>query len=81
MPHIKLHSINIEQGQDDIDNNHIKIKINCIILNSTFASIIAYLDKLTNLVIDYINVKEFNISNNSLAPRLDSDLISRQVVI
>ena len=81
LPHIKLHSINIEQGQDDIDNNHIKIKINCIILNSTFASIIAYLDKLTNLVIDYINVKEFNISNNSLAPRLDSDLISRQVVI
>lgn len=79
LPHIKLHSIEVQQEPEDIDNNTIKIKINCVIMNTTFASIIAHMDKLTKLVVDYKKIKQILDNNSSLVPRLDSDLFSRQV--
>lgn len=79
LPHIQLHSVEIQQDDEDIDGNRIKIKINCIIMNTSYASFVAYLDKLAKLIIDYKKVKELSSANPSLAPRLDSDLFSRVV--
>ena len=81
LPHVKLHSINIEQTDSDIDNNSMKIKINCVIMNTSYASMIAYLDKLTKLVIDYKKIKNLEENNRGLVPSLESDLISRQVIL
>ena len=81
LPHVKLHSIKIEQSENDIDNNSIKIRINCVIMTTSFASIVAYLDKLTKLVVDYKKIKQNTENNLSLVPGLGSDLVSKQVVL
>lgn len=81
LPHIKLHSIEVVQSPEDIDSNSAKIKINCVIMNTTFASIVAYMDRLSKLIVNYEKIKQLTENNNSLAPRLDSDLISRQITL
>lgn len=81
LPHIKLHSIEVAQNTEDIDNNTAKIKINCVIMNNTFASIIAYMDKLSKLVVDYKKIKQSVKNSNALTPRLDSDLIDWKVTL
>ena len=46
LPHIKLHSIENYNNDEDIDNNTLKIKINYIVLNNTYVSLLAYMDRL-----------------------------------
>ena len=53
LPHVKLHSIDVSQEPGDIDNNSIKIKINCIIMNTALVSLVAHLNRLAKLIIDY----------------------------
>lgn len=81
LPHIKLHSLKIEMSDNDIDGNRVKIRINCVIMNTTYASMVAYLDRLAKLVIDYKKLKKSFENNVSLVPRLDTDLFSRQLVL
>ena len=81
LPHVKLHSIDVIQQPEDIDNNHVKIRINCVILNTTFASIIAHVDKLTKLILDYKKIKQILNNNSSLVPRIDYDLFSKQTIL
>ncbi|OUV99301.1 MAG: hypothetical protein CBD16_08365, partial [Betaproteobacteria bacterium TMED156] len=45
LPHIKLHSVEVIDNAQDIDNNTMKIKINYVIRNNTYASLLAYMDK------------------------------------
>ncbi len=78
LPHIKLHSLELTQSPENIDNNTLRIKINCVILNTSLVSIVAYLDKLSKLIIDYKKLKRAFQKNNSLVPKIDTDLFSRQ---
>lgn len=80
LPHIKLHSLEVIESDQDIDNNTMKIKINYIVRNNTYASLLAYMDKLANIKIEYKKIKQFLQTKNKLIPSLDTDLVSRQVV-
>jgi phage baseplate assembly protein W len=80
LPHIKLHSLEMSNTPEDIDNNTIKIKINYVIRNNTYASLLAYMDKLASIKIEYKKIKQFLETKNKLVPTLDTDLISRQVI-
>ena len=81
LPHIRLHSLEVINSPQDIDNNTMKIKINYIVRNNTYASILAYMDKLANIKIEYKKVKQFLQTKNKLIPALGTDLISRQSVL
>ena len=81
LPHVKLHSIDVLQEDGDIDNNSIKIKINCIIMNTTLVSLVAHLNRLAKLIIDYKKIKQKREINSSLVPALDTDLFSRELIL
>ena len=81
LPHIKLHSLQVSDSPEDIDNNTLKITINYVVRNNIYVSLLAYTDRLANIKIEYKKIKQFLQNDSTLVPSLDNDLISRQFVL